>query len=118
MFKVPEKYRVIIGPLKSSESDGNNGCFTVKRNGFQYNIIATDFGKDEHVSVHITVGKTQKTPTWEQMCFVKDLFWGKEDTVVQYHPPESQYVNVHEHVLHLWRTPTDELKDPLQRTKK
>lgn len=107
MFKVPEQYRIQSGPLASSEKDGNNGRFSVKRNGFQYNIIATDVGEDEHVSVHITVGKKQKTPTWEQMCFVKSLFWGKEDTVVQYHPAESEYVNLHEHVLHLWRTPKD-----------
>ncbi len=102
MFKVPEQYRVIIGAMKTEPNCGNYGSFKFKRNGFEYKIIASDLVW-EHVSVHCTVGKKDKTPTWEQMCYVKDLFWGKEDCVVQFHPPESEYVNIHNHVLHLWR---------------
>lgn len=44
-------------------------------------------------------------PTWEEMCWVKDQLWYPEACVVQYHPPESQYVNDHPYVLHLWRCP-------------
>lgn len=33
----------------------------------------------------------------------KDIFWGPEETVIQYHPPKSEYVNNHPSVLHLWR---------------
>ena len=57
----------------------------------------------EHVSIHAIENKKQETPTWDEMCFVKDIFWDEEDLVVQYHPPKSEYVNNHEHVLHLWR---------------
>lgn len=59
----------------------------------------------EHVSVSVG-GKGQKQarcPTWEEMAWVKGLFWGPEETVVQYHPPESEYVNNHAYVLHLWK---------------
>ena len=52
----------------------------------------------EHVSVSAAT-----VPTWAEMCWVKALFWGPEEAVVQYHPPESSYVNVHQRVLHLWR---------------
>jgi len=37
------------------------------------------------------------------MCFVKALFWRSDETVIQFHPPESEYVNDHPHCLHLWR---------------
>ena len=37
------------------------------------------------------------------MCFVKTVFWDREDCVVQFHPPESEYVNDHPFCLHLWR---------------
>jgi len=57
----------------------------------------------EHCSVSIN---RERTPTWEVMCAVKDLFWDAEDTVIQFHPKKSDYVNNHPHVLHLWR-PTD-----------
>lgn len=67
----------------------------------------------EHVSVHareigrILIGgrpsSTKRTPTWEEMCTVKGLFWEDEDCVLQFHPPRSEYVNTNPHVLHLWR---------------
>ena len=37
------------------------------------------------------------------MCFVKDLFWDETETVIQFHPPRSEYVNNHNFCLHLWR---------------
>lgn len=44
-----------------------------------------------------------RTPSWKEMAYVKRLCWDSEDVVVQYHPRESEYVNYHPHVLHLWR---------------
>lgn len=59
----------------------------------------------DHVSVSVnTSGLPHKrTPTWEEMNWVKDIFFEPEELVIQYHPPKSQYVNNHEHVLHLWK---------------
>ena len=37
------------------------------------------------------------------MCRIKDLFFDDEETVLQYHPPKSQYVNQCKYCLHLWR---------------
>ncbi len=37
------------------------------------------------------------------MAYIKDVFWDPEEIVIQYHPPRSQYVNNHPHVLHMWR---------------
>lgn len=58
----------------------------------------------EHVS--ISHYKKKQLPTWEVMCRVKDMFWRKDEEVVQIHPKESEYlhgVNGLENVLHLWR---------------
>lgn len=53
----------------------------------------------DHVSVSLSA---RKMPTWNDMCFVKSLFWEDEDCVVQFHPPRSEYVNNVENCLHLW----------------
>lgn len=58
----------------------------------------------DHVSVSVQNG--ERCPTWEEMCWVKSLFFDDDECVVQYHPPKSDYVNVHPFVLHLWR-PTE-----------
>lgn len=66
-------------------------------------VIASDGQGWEHVSVHGTTGRGEFTPSWDQMCFIKDLFWDEDDCVIQYHPPKSEYVNKHKNTLHLWR---------------
>jgi len=37
------------------------------------------------------------------MDAVKDLFWEPDELVVQFHVPKVAHVNIHEHVLHLWK---------------
>jgi hypothetical protein len=46
------------------------------------------------------------------MCAVKDLFWGDDDWVVQFHPAKSAYVNNHPGCLHLWRPTREQMPMP------
>lgn len=112
MFKVPEQFRVKEGPMRSSEKNGNNGCFIIE---YQFHgikqkatAIASDGGGWEHVSV----SRRDRCLTWEEMCIVKNMFWSTTDCVVQFHPPESEYVNVHKNCLHLWRCATRDFPMP------
>lgn len=103
MFKAPEKYRLVHHPLLGSdESYGNNGCFVIPYRNYEFTVIASDGEGWEHVSVSLK----NRNPNWEEMCYIKSIFWGDEDCVVQYHPPKSEYVNNHQYCLHMWR-PTD-----------
>lgn len=98
MFKCPEKYRVHLPGY--AFGDERNGFFMVKlRHGQSVTVIASDGAGWEHVSV----SRKDRCPTWDEMCQVKDLFWGEDDCVIQYHPPKSEYVNNHPYCLHLWR---------------
>lgn len=102
-FKVPEQYR---DPQYSTYADGNNGLFWIPGRSAreQMKVIASDGEGWEHVSV----SKRYECPTWDQMCFIKNLFWDdQEDMAVQYHPPKSLYVNNHPYCLHLWRMVSD-----------
>lgn len=99
-FQVPEKYRVKEGRLGSASEIGNNGAFSIKiRNSQKVFVIASEGDGWEHVSI----SRTDRCPTWEEMCDIKNMFWGEEDCVVQFHPPKSEYVNNHPYCLHLWR---------------
>ena len=42
---------------------------------------------------HLSVSTPIKTPTWEQMCFMKDIFWGENEVCMQLHPKKEDYVN-------------------------
>jgi hypothetical protein len=52
---------------------------------------------------HVSVSVDGRVPNWQEMCFVKNLFWSDEECVVQFHPPKSEYVNLHPYCLHLWK---------------
>jgi hypothetical protein len=102
MFHVPNQYRIRNHPLYGSDENyGNNGAFSLIHDGYEFKIIASDGLGWEHVSVTIN---RNRCPSWEQMCFIKSIFWDPEDCVIQFHPPQSQYVNNHSYCLHLWRS--------------
>lgn len=66
---------------------------------------SSEYGFGEHVSVSL-YNESRKTPTWEEMCEVKEIFWKPEEEVHQIHPPESRYVHGifgKDNILHLWR---------------
>ena len=105
-MKVPEKSRIIDGPFGSDKSYGNNGAFIIPMNisskkYLNFLVIASDKAGWEHVSVSIR--DIDRCPTWEEMCEIKNIFWEKDETVVQYHPPENAYINNHNYCLHLWK---------------
>jgi hypothetical protein len=119
MFHVPNKYRYKnpTSQLSSDDSFGNNGFFIMpyqKANELQYRIQASDGMLWEHVSVSIGLPGREalRCPTWEEMCYVKSVFWDTDDCVVQFHPTKSEYVNRHPYVLHLWRSIDKEFPIP------
>lgn len=82
-----------------------HGTFIVprpgKNSGSFFVVIVSDAGGWDHVSVHIPSEK--RTPTWEEMCFIKDLFFTPEEAAFQFHPRIQDYINFHNYTLHLWR---------------
>lgn len=75
-FLVPEKYRMVDGPLASREADGNNGAFVIPSTiaGRVLVAIASDGLGWEHVSTRAIEGRKNRVPVWAEMCFVKDVF--------------------------------------------
>ena len=105
---LPEKIetgRVRTGDLRSNPSNGGNGAFFVFGPcGEKLKIIASDgTSSDADAWEHVSISTRRRVPNWQEMCFVKDLFWNDEECVVQFHPPKSEYINNHPYCLHLWR---------------
>jgi hypothetical protein len=107
-LKFPEKYE-----LKGSVFGMKN--FRIPYKGqFIYCVASIDAAVWEHVSVTIRYPKrrSKRCPTWDEMCFVKNIFWDEEDEVIQFHPKKSQYANLHSFCLHLWRPVNGNLNLP------
>lgn len=52
---------------------------------------------------HVSVSLKDRTPTWEEMAWVKTLFFEEEEAAIEFHPPKSVYVNDTATVLHIWK---------------
>lgn len=107
-----EPHRISTTPPWLSKEGDRFGMFVIRDGRTQIKAIVCDASDPdsegwEHVSVSVSYMNTNRkiihrTPTWDEMCMVKRMFFEPEECVLQFHPPESEYVNVHKHCLHLW----------------
>ena len=70
--------------------DGFSGYIEIR--GWRGTIIASWGCGWDHVSV--APAKSNYTPTWDDMCAIKDLFFKDDEAVIQIHPPKSEYINL------------------------
>ena len=95
-----ERDRIRHGPLASTHDAGPNGAFQVRCPGRgELSILISNGGGREHVSVSVR----NRCPVWEEMDWVKNQFRDEGDTVIQYHVPVSDHIDIHPFCLHLWR---------------
>lgn len=52
--------------------------------------------------IHVSCSHPHRLPSWTELRRVKDVFIGKDRKAIQVLPAASEYVNIHDHVLHLW----------------
>jgi hypothetical protein len=96
-----EEYRLQDGNYRSPKH-ATFGAFQMPGPcGERLTIIASD-GLDSGWE-HVSVSTGRRVPNWREMCFVKSLFWGDDEWVVQFHPAASDYVNNCSRCLHLWK---------------
>lgn len=70
-------------------------------------IAASALGWD-----HVSVSRKNRCPNWPEMSQIKRLFFLPCETVVQFHVPEDQHINLHPFTLHLWRSWSQEYHLP------
>jgi len=99
------------------------GAFTISHKDGRVLLMSVDNGAVsgwEHVSV-TCIRKHRKKftavmPDWELMCMVKGVWWDSNEAVIQLHPPQDDYVNIHPECLHLWKSLRQEYLLPPKET--
>ena len=87
--------------------DGVSGL--IHMSGYTASLIVSSGAGWEHASI---APLRKVTPSWEDMCKPKDLVWEKNETVIQIHPSEVDYVDIVPNCLHLWRCTYKEMVLP------
>jgi len=108
-----EDCRIRHGKWKSDPGDPF-GSFEIKIKTTHTAVTALVMVGDglgwDHVSVSIK-GR-RRCPTWEEMSKIKKMFFKPDECVVQYHPKDDNYINIHNFVLHMWRIQKQEFPTP------
>lgn len=121
-FQDIEKYRWNDERFQEQKVGDKCGLWLIpsQYSRFFLSVISDDGIKTgwEHVSFKL-VRKSRKrlmvverTPTWSEVCEVKDIFWQEDECVMQIHPPKQFYVNTHPYVLHLWKPLHENIPQP------
>ena len=92
------------------QGDDLGGCFRIEGpRGHFLNVMAASGEGWDHVSVSLDL---PRCPTWDEMEFVKRLFFKPEECAFQLHVDESKHISVHHHCLHIWRPHDAEIPTP------
>ena len=90
-----------ITAVKVTNEGPDGGAFDIAI-GKQIFCVVASFALGWH-HVSASIYGAERCPRWHEMCHIKDLFFEEDETVIQYHPKKSNYVNNHPYVLHLWK---------------
>ncbi len=115
-IKELDKWRVTTGGY-GTEKGEPYGAFMIPNKGNKNKahmcVVASPMDNDVSEEwQHVSVSYPHRCPTWDEMCFVKDLFWSENDLVVQFHPVKKDYINNHKFCLHLWRNHVRDIPTP------
>lgn len=82
--------------------DNNIGAHAWQHpNGLRVVISLDELDRDE-LWLHLSVSRSDRLPSWEDLKFVKDALIGRNHEAIQVLPKDSEYVNIHRFCLHLW----------------
>ena len=104
-----EKNRYQLPGYPITNEGDKQGYFRFKKNGNIYHCIVSSGLDWDHVSVILD---KKRCPTWDEMCWIKDLFFDVNEMVIQIHPKKNQYINLSKNCLHLWRYQKEEFPFP------
>lgn len=78
-----------------SIGDHNGGLFVID----ELRVIASNGEGWDHVSV----SRSDRCPTWEEMEAIKRLFFESWEVAMQLHVAQSDHISFHPYTLHIWR---------------
>jgi len=98
-------------PRLNNIAIGEDGLSFLWSDGkWNYVVIASNGMGWDHVSV--SCRNKRITPSWDVMCRIKDICFEPDEVVVQFHPKKSEYVNITNNCLHLWKPQNIEILTP------
>ena len=98
----------LYGTLDSERHLGGAFLVLFKGSGVTRNFIRViaSSGKDQPEGWrwdHVSVSLSNRCPTWEEMDYIKRLFFHPEEVCFQLHVSSAEHISNHDYCLHIWR---------------
>jgi hypothetical protein len=77
-------------------------------------LVSIDDLENGQKWLHVSVSRTDQIPSWDILVRVKNIFIGLEEEAIMFFPRQSEYVNLHEYCMHMWRFIGNESKRDMQ----
>jgi hypothetical protein len=102
------------------EHDDHWGYFLIKTSGHPkpMRVVASRFREHQPESKsnfpwnHVSVSLPNRTPTWKEMSYIKELFFEPHEVAMQLHVGEADHVSNHDYCLHIWQPAKLEIPTP------
>lgn len=101
--------------IKKEKSNGFGGTYCI----FEYKNGTAKLKQQLHFIFswacgfeHLSVSTPTRTPTWDEMCIMKDVFWRDDEECMQLHPKKENYIDNMKYCLHIWRPINQEIPMP------
>ena len=104
-----DKYRVPC-PFTGFMGDDYNGYFEIKLKTSILTFVVAASNNDGWD--HVSISTRERCPRWNEMQQIKELFFEDDEVVMQLHPEKTEYINLAETCLHLWRPQNVEIPTP------
>lgn len=101
---------VMKHPVRVIQVNETGGAFYIRQNASSdmMKVIASDGEGWDHVSVSCRF----RTPTWDEMEWIKRMFFYDHETCMQLHVPPSDHISYAKYALHLWRPQNVDIPRP------
>ena len=93
------RFRIDLPGFEIVPDDDIQGAFIIPYLDYELKVMCGVGDGWDHVSVSLA----NRCPHWDEMEWVRRLFFKDGETVLQIHPPVKHHINYHPYVLHLWR---------------
>lgn len=57
--------------------------------------------------LHVSVSYRNRMPSWADLALIRAAFFPADKDVIQVLPKQGEYVNIHQHCLHLFEAPAE-----------
>lgn len=98
---LPTEVRTVLPPDWKIVETAPDGAYYKSTDGLAVIVsVATEL--DGKRWLHVSCSRAERLPSWFDLRRVKNVFVGEDKKAIQVLPPQTEYVNIHPNVLHMF----------------